>query len=59
MEGDTITLQDIFVFERKGKDENGKIIGEFKPTGIRPKAYDQLVAAGVDLTNVSFSRGVA
>lgn len=59
MEGDTITLQDIFVFERQGKDENGNIIGEFRPTGIRPKAYEQLIAAGVDMTNVSFSRGVA
>lgn len=59
MEGDTITMQDIFVFERKGKDENGKIIGEFRPTGIRPRAYEQIVAAGVDLTNVSFARGAA
>lgn len=59
MEGDTVTMQDIFVFERKGKDENGKIIGEFKPTGIRPRAYEQLVAAGVDLSKISFSRGVA
>jgi pilus assembly protein CpaF len=59
MEGDTITMQEIFVFERKGKDENGMIIGEFKPTGIRPRAYEQLVAAGVDLSNVSFSRGAA
>ncbi len=59
MEGDTITMQEIFVFERKGKDENGKIIGQFRPTGIRPKAYEQLVAAGVDLSNISFSRGAA
>ena len=59
MEGDTITMQDIFVFERKGKDENGKIIGEFKPTGIRPRAYEQLIAAGVDMTNISFARGAA
>ncbi len=59
MEGDTITMQDIFVFKREGKDENGRIIGEFKPTGIRPRAYEQLIAAGVDLSKVSFSRGAA
>ncbi|MEM1351684.1 MAG: CpaF family protein [Pseudomonadota bacterium] len=59
MESDTITMQDIFVFQRTGKDENGKIVGEFKSTGIRPRAYEQLVAAGVDLSQVSFSRGVA
>jgi pilus assembly protein CpaF len=59
MEGDIITMQDIFVFERKGKDEEGKILGEFRATGIRPRAYDQLVAAGVDLSNISFKRGIA
>ena len=59
MEGDTITMQEIFIFERKGKDEDGKIIGQFRPTGIRPKAYEQLVAAGIDLSNISFSRGAA
>ena len=59
MEGDIITMQEIFIFERKGKDEDGKIIGQFRPTGIRPKAYEQLIAAGIDLSNISFSRGAA
>lgn len=49
MEGDVITLQDIFVFTQTGRDPNGKIIGEFKPTGIRPQFYEKLVEAGVQL----------
>ena len=59
MEGDTITMQEIFVFERQGKDENGRILGQFRSTGIRPRAYEQLIAAGVDMTNISFTRGAA
>ncbi|KAF0194557.1 MAG: pilus assembly protein CpaF [Bacillota bacterium] len=49
MEGDIITLQDIFVFTQTGRDPNGKIIGEFKPTGIRPKFYEKLLEAGAQL----------
>ena len=49
MEGDVITLQDIFVFTQTGRDTNGKIMGDFKPTGIRPQFYDKLVEAGVQL----------
>lgn len=58
MEGDIITMQDIFIFERRGKDENGNIIGQFRATGIRPKAYEQLIAAGVDLSQISFKREI-
>lgn len=54
MEGDVITLQDIFIFEQSGKDENGKIIGHFKPTGIRPKFLDKLNSNGVTLSNEVF-----
>jgi pilus assembly protein CpaF len=59
MEGDIITMQEIFTFERRGKDEEGNILGEFRATGIRPRAYEQLVAAGVDLSKISFKRGNA
>lgn len=48
MEGDTIVLQDIFVFEQLGI-ENGKIIGRLRPTGIRPKFMDKIEAAGIYL----------
>jgi len=54
MEGDVITLQDIFVYEQKGKDENGKVIGRFKPTGIRPKFMDKLLNSGIQVSNDIF-----
>ncbi|WP_170381612.1 CpaF family protein [Ruegeria atlantica] len=57
MEDETITMQDIFVFKRRGKSESGEILGEFIPTGIRPKCFDQLVAAGVDVDTNMFIRG--
>ncbi len=47
MEGDIITLQDIFVFEQTGRDENGQVIGRFKATGIRPKFMEKLLASGI------------
>ncbi len=55
MEGDVITMQDIFVFERSGVGENDKVLGEFKATGIRPKFADRLKAYGIDLAGMLFS----
>lgn len=49
MEGDVITLQDVFIFEQTGKDENGRITGQLKPTGIRPKFLEKLAANGIYL----------
>ena len=49
MEGDTITMQDIFLFERTGVREDGKVCGRFRATGIRPKCSDRLAASGVRL----------
>ena len=50
MEGDTITMQEIFKFESKGADPaTGRIIGEFNPTGIRPKIIDKLFDMGIPL----------
>ncbi|HEX3032061.1 MAG TPA: CpaF family protein [Bacillota bacterium] len=37
MEGETVVLQDIFIFEQMGLDDKGKIVGRFRPTGVRPK----------------------
>lgn len=54
MEGDVVTLQDIFVFEVTGKDEDGKISGRFKPTGIRPKFLEKIAANGVTVQNEVF-----
>jgi pilus assembly protein CpaF len=49
MEGDVIAMQDIFVFERKGIDENGKVKGTFRATGIRPKFSERLQTGGFNL----------
>ncbi len=57
MEGDVITLQDIFVFEKTGIDKNGKVLGRFRATGIRPKFADKLEVAGVNLPEDLFFSG--
>jgi pilus assembly protein CpaF len=49
MEGDVVTLQDIFVFEKRGLSPEGKVLGRFAATGIRPKFYERLLAAGIRL----------
>ena len=49
MEGEKITLQDIFTYQAKGADENGKIVGEFRPTGVRPATLQRLSEKGVRL----------
>ncbi len=49
MEQSTITMQELFRFEREGVDETGRVIGHFRPTGIRPKCMMQLAAAGIYL----------
>lgn len=56
MEGDVITMQDIFVFKQHGKDEKGKIIGSMMPTGIKPKFVEKLEESGITLPNDIFSR---
>ena len=54
MEGETITMQDIFMFERTGVDAHGKVIGRFRPTGIRPRFAERLKASGLQLPRVFF-----
>ena len=49
MEGDVITLQDIFVFKQTGFDKNGKIVGQLEPTGIRPSFMDAFEAYGIEV----------
>jgi len=55
MEGDTITMQDIFVFRKMGKAEDGTVLGEFLPTGVRPRCADALRAAGAELPRDLFA----
>lgn len=54
MEGETITMQEIFLFERTGVDAQGQVIGRFKPTGIRPRFAERLKASGLQLPRVFF-----
>jgi pilus assembly protein CpaF len=49
MEGEVITIQDIFTFERTGLDQDGRVLGRFRATGIRPKCAERLLASGVRL----------
>jgi pilus assembly protein CpaF len=56
MEGDVITMTDIFVFEQTGF-ENGKVIGRLRPTGLRPKFMDKIEAAGIHLPPSIFGVG--
>ncbi|NLV23006.1 MAG: CpaF family protein [Syntrophomonadaceae bacterium] len=54
MEGDVIQLQDIFLFEQTGVDDNGKVMGNHISTGITPKSYERIVAEGVRLDKEIF-----
>jgi pilus assembly protein CpaF len=56
MEGEVITMTDIFVFEQTGI-ENGQITGRLRPTGLRPKFMDKLEAAGINLPPSIFGIG--
>jgi len=47
LEGDVIVLQDIFFFRQTGIDEQGKVIGQLAPTGVRPKFYERLESSGI------------
>ena len=49
MESQTITMQEIFAFNKKGIDQDGRVHGIFRATGIRPKCSDQLATAGYSL----------
>ena len=54
MEGETITMQEIFLYERTGVDSQGQVIGRFKPTGIRPRFAERLKSCGLQLPRVFF-----
>jgi pilus assembly protein CpaF len=56
MEGDVITMTDLFIFEQTGI-ENGKVIGRLRPTGLRPKFMDKLEASGIHLPPSIFGIG--
>jgi pilus assembly protein CpaF len=56
MEGDVITMTDIFLYEQSGYEE-GKVIGRLRPTGLRPKFIDKIEASGIHLPASIFGIG--
>ena len=58
MEGDIITMQDIFKFEKVGLGPDGKVLGRFLATGVRPKVCEKLKTAGVTLPPDMFEGAV-
>jgi pilus assembly protein CpaF len=55
MEGEVITMSEIFAFERSGVDANGNVIGELKPTGVMPSFQRRLAQRGIELPPAIFS----
>lgn len=55
MEGDVITLQDIFVHKQRGRDEKGRINGELSATGIKPKFLEKFEGTGIMLPSDMFT----
>ena len=49
LEGDVITMQDIFLFRKRGIRDNGDVMGEFMPSGVRPRFAERLAVAGIHL----------
>jgi pilus assembly protein CpaF len=49
LEGEQVTMQDIFLFEKSGIAENGKVLGRFKATGVRPRFFEKLRSSGIQL----------
>ncbi len=49
MEGEQVTTQDIFLFERSGISKEGRVLGRFRATGVRPKVSERLRAVGIEL----------
>jgi len=58
MEGETITMQEIFRFEQTGIGSDGKVQGHFRIMGVRPRFADRLEAMGVRLPDGIFTPGV-
>jgi pilus assembly protein CpaF len=57
MEGDTITLQEIFFFEQTGVDKDGRVKGRFRTNGIRPRFVEKFKALSLPISNELFEKG--
>lgn len=58
MDEEVVSMQDIFVFEKQGVAPNGRVLGQFSPTGIRPKFAEKLKASGINLPANLFEHSV-
>jgi pilus assembly protein CpaF len=56
MEGEVVSMQEIFTFERMGVNPEGKVIGRFRPTGVRPAFARKLEVSGIELPPSMFNR---
>lgn len=54
MEGEVVTMQEIFTFEQTGVDQQGKVKGRFRATGIRPKFAEKFQAMGIQVPHELF-----
>src|SRR5215213_8596488 len=54
MEGETITMQEVFIFDRRGVDKDGRVLGKFRPTGVRPRFAERLKVYGMQLPRAFF-----
>ncbi len=55
LEGDTISMQEIFKYTQMGVDDRGRVVGRFGPTGIRPRCADRIKAHGMELEGSVFA----
>jgi pilus assembly protein CpaF len=55
MEGEVVTMQEIFCFRRRGVDGEGRVLGRFEATGIRPRFAERLRMRGLELSNDLFA----
>jgi pilus assembly protein CpaF len=58
MEGDVITMQEIFSFRQTGVDEQGNVNGHFQASGVRPRLYERIKACGITLPESIFDPGI-
>jgi pilus assembly protein CpaF len=54
MEGEVISMQEIFLFEQRGVDPQGRVLGHFSATGVRPRFADRLKLFGVPVPDDTF-----
>src|SRR5437660_335722 len=59
MEDDVVSMQDVFVFEKLGVGQDGRVLGTFTPTGIRPKFAEKLKASGIAVPASMFEHSVS